>query len=156
MVAERMCETQGMEPFEFLLTFHVRDYECDFQGIVNNANYLHYVEHCRHEYAKNRQLDVVALARQGVNLVVVRAELDYKRPLRSGDVFVVGTNAERVSRIRLAFAHAMFIPHQPESRTVTAYAPDTDALIARARILVTAMNAQGRPFWPEQLNALFP
>ena len=25
----------------------VRDYECDIQGIVNNANYLHYTEHTR-------------------------------------------------------------------------------------------------------------
>ena len=31
----------------------VRDYECDIQGIVNNANYLHYTEHTRHLYLKS-------------------------------------------------------------------------------------------------------
>lgn len=29
----------------FFLEFAVRDYELDFQGIVNNANYQHYLEH---------------------------------------------------------------------------------------------------------------
>ena len=29
------------------LEMKVRDYECDLQGIVNNANYQHYLEHTR-------------------------------------------------------------------------------------------------------------
>ena len=32
------------------LKMKVRDYECDLQGIVNNANYQHYLEHTRHEF----------------------------------------------------------------------------------------------------------
>lgn len=31
----------------------VRDYECDAQGIVNNANYQHYYEVVRHEFWKS-------------------------------------------------------------------------------------------------------
>lgn len=31
----------------------VRDYECDIQGIVNNANYLHYTEHTRHRFIRS-------------------------------------------------------------------------------------------------------
>ncbi len=146
---------RDMEQFQFPLTFHVRDYECDFQGIVNNATYLHYVEHCRHEYAKYLGLDVVALAKQGINLVVIRAELDYKQPLRSGDTFVVSTTLERVSRIRLAFLHTIYRPGAVNDSENDRYLPERDTLIAQARILVTAMNDRGRPFWPEQLHALF-
>ena len=34
-----------MEKYIFELKMKVRDYECDLQGIVNNANYQHYIEH---------------------------------------------------------------------------------------------------------------
>ena len=34
--------------FEYIID--VRDYEIDAEGIVNNANYLHYLEHTRHEF----------------------------------------------------------------------------------------------------------
>ena len=36
-----------MANYIFELKDKVRDYECDLQGIVNNANYQHYLEHCR-------------------------------------------------------------------------------------------------------------
>ena len=32
----------------FKVDFTVRDYECDLQGIVNNAVYQNYLEHARH------------------------------------------------------------------------------------------------------------
>ena len=35
----------------FELEMEVRDYECDLQGIVNNANYQHYTEHTRHAFS---------------------------------------------------------------------------------------------------------
>ena len=33
-----------MNEYIFSLTLKVRDYELDSEGIVNNANYLHYLE----------------------------------------------------------------------------------------------------------------
>ncbi len=60
------------------LLFSVRDYECDLQGVVNNAVYQNYLEHARHVFLKEQGIDFAALAREGVNLVVIRAELDYK------------------------------------------------------------------------------
>ena len=37
-----------MEKVLFRHEMKVRDYECDIQGVVNNANYQHYLEHARH------------------------------------------------------------------------------------------------------------
>ena len=39
-----------MEGYIFSMIEKVRDYECDMQGVVNNANYQHYLEHTRHEF----------------------------------------------------------------------------------------------------------
>ena len=65
------------------LLFSVRDYECDLQGFVNNAVYQNYLEHARHVFLKERQIDFSVLANAGTNLVVIRAELDYKGSLTS-------------------------------------------------------------------------
>lgn len=67
----------------------VRDYECDIEGIVNNANYLHYTEHTRHLFLKQCGLSFAEMHRRGVDAVVARMNLQYKVPLRCDDEFVL-------------------------------------------------------------------
>lgn len=66
----------------------VRDYECDIQGIVNNANYLHYTEHTRHLFLKDCGLSFSELHDKGIDAVVARMSLQYKVPLRCDDEFI--------------------------------------------------------------------
>lgn len=87
----------------FRLEFLVRDYECDMQGIVNNAVYQNYLEHARHEFLRSRGLDFATLTVDGFDLVLVRAELDYKQSLRSGDAFVVDVRSESLGKVRHVF-----------------------------------------------------
>jgi acyl-CoA thioester hydrolase len=122
---------------------NVRDYECDIQGIVNNGVYQNYLEHARHVYLKNIGVDFAEYARQGINLVVVRAELDYKNPLQSGDKFVVSVEMVRESRVKFAFVQQI-------------HREGDNALVMDARIIGTAINANGRPEIPSQLDALLP
>ena len=126
---------------EFSLQMAVRDYECDMQGVVNNAVYQNYLEHARHEFLKAHGIDFAALTRVGINLVVVRAEVDYKASLTSGDGFVVHTRMEQMSRLKFAF-------HQRIVRE-----PDGKEMVA-AVIIGTGVNAQGRPFLPPELLPL--
>lgn len=72
----------------FSLPFKVRDYECDLQGIVNNANYQHYTEHTRHEYLRSCGVSFADLHERGIDAVVARMQMQFKHPLRSGDEFV--------------------------------------------------------------------
>lgn len=73
----------------YKLDFRVRDYECDLQGIVNNANYQHYLEHARHEYIRTLGISFSDLHDQGIDFVVARIEMAFKAPLRSKDDFYV-------------------------------------------------------------------
>ena len=71
----------------FETVMQVRDYECDIEGIVNNANYLHYTEHTRHLFLKSRGLSFAHMHEKGVDAVVARMNLQYKTPLRCDDEF---------------------------------------------------------------------
>jgi len=94
--------------YSFSLDFSVRDYECDLQGIVNNANYLHYLEHTRHEFLISKGVSFAALHKEGLDLIVTRVEIDYKFPLRSRDKFVIRLNLRRQGNLRLIFEQDIF------------------------------------------------
>lgn len=77
-----------MNNYIYELTMKVRDYECDLQGIVNNANYQHYLEHTRHEFLSATGASFSRLHEEGVDPVVARLSMAFKTPLRSGDEFI--------------------------------------------------------------------
>ena len=91
----------------FELEMEVRDYECDIQGIVNNANYLHYIEHTRHLYLTSLGVSFARLHEQGVDAVVARMNLQYKTPLRCDDHFV-SRLAVRKEGLRYIFNQDLF------------------------------------------------
>ena len=74
--------------YVFELKMKVRDYECDLQGIVNNANYQHYIEHTRHEFLRTEGVAFSELHDRGIDAVVARLNMAFKTPLRSGDEFI--------------------------------------------------------------------
>ncbi len=128
-----------MEGDSFTLEMHVRDYECDIQGIVNNGVYQNYLEHARHVFLKQIGIDFAALAKDGINLVVVRAELDYKFPLASGDAFVISVNLKRESKLKFAFYQDI-------------YRVADNKLVMNAKVIGTALNTRGRPEIPAELD----
>lgn len=125
----------------FSIEMAVRDYECDMQGIVNNSVYQNYLEHARHCFLKANDIDFAVYAREGVNLVVVRAELDYKASLTSGDSFRISVSLIRESKLRFAFIQKIV-------------RVSDDKIVMNAKITGTAVNERGRPIMPLQLNAI--
>ena len=68
-------------------------------------------------------------------------ELDYLHPLRYDDRFIVSVALERLSRVRLGFQQAI--------RRLEDGKP-----ILNAKVIVTAINEAGRPFFPSELEVL--
>jgi acyl-CoA thioester hydrolase len=120
--------------FNFSLEFTVRDYECDLQGVVNNANYQHYLEHARHEYLISKGVSFADLHNEGIDLIVSKVEIDYKYPLRSCDRFVVRLRTEREGNVRLLFIQE--ICRLPDEK-----------LVVRARVTGVATK-NGKPISP--------
>ena len=74
-----------MKEYIFKLTDKVRDYECDLQGVVNNSNYQHYMEHTRHEFLESLGENFGAMHEKGIDAFVARVDIQFKNSLRSGD-----------------------------------------------------------------------
>ena len=91
----------------FETEMEVRDYECDIQGIVNNANYLHYTEHTRHLFLKSLGVSFAKLHEEGVDAVVARMKLEYKVPLKCDDHFI-SRLAMKKKGLRYEFYHDLY------------------------------------------------
>lgn len=112
-----MREEKSTGPPPYTLEFSVRDYECDLQGIVNNAVYQNYYEHARHQYLLGINIDFAKLHTEGIDLIVSRVEIDYKFSLRSGDHFKVTVSTRREGHLRLIFEQDIY--KMPENRHVS-------------------------------------
>jgi len=123
-----------VKEYLFSVEFLVRDYECDLQGVVNNANYQHYLEHARHEFLISRGISFSELHEDGLDLIVTRAEIDYKYPLRSRDRFEVKVSLCRQGNVRIVFLQDIF--RIPDGK-----------LIVNAKI-TGAATRNGRPVFP--------
>ena len=85
------------------LEMQVRDYECDIQGIVNNAVYQNYLEHCRHKFLQEVGLSFAQLHNDGIDAVVIRIEMDYKQSLRPDDIFTARLTMHKEGNVRFVF-----------------------------------------------------
>ena len=91
-------------PYIFELEMQVRDYEVDVEGIVNNANYLHYLEHTRHEFCRKAGFSFRQMHDEGLDPVATHIDIHYVRSLGLGD--------SMVSKLWLERKGPKFIFHQ--------------------------------------------
>lgn len=79
----------------FELPMQVRDYEVDVQGIVNNANYLHYLEVTRHAFCEHAGFPFRQMHEQGMDPVVCHIDIHYRHALGLSENFISKLAMER-------------------------------------------------------------
>ena len=104
---QRHGKTTAEMKYAYELKMKVRDYECDLEGIVNNANYQHYMEHTRHEFLLQAGISFADMHSRGIDAVVARITIAYKSPLRSRDEFLSCLNV-RQEGIRYVFSQDIY------------------------------------------------
>jgi acyl-CoA thioester hydrolase len=84
----------------------VRFRDCDPMGHVNNAVYLTYLEQAR--FAHWRAVwgfDFEGLPENAPGVILARAEIDYRRPARYGDMLEVRISLERIGRTSFSYTY---------------------------------------------------
>ncbi len=130
MVTLPKLREMTQDRYIFTLEIAVRDYELDSEGIVNNAVYLHYLEHTRHAFVKQEGIPFGSLTSDGLIPVVRRMEIDYRTPLRSGDVML--------SRLWIERQGARFVFYQDIFRK------EDGAPVVSAVVTIVCMEKDGR------------
>ncbi|NDD91441.1 acyl-CoA thioesterase [bacterium] len=120
----------------------VRGYELDSYRHVNHAVYLSYLEHARWVFLAENGLSLTKLDEMKRWPVVVRAEVDYKKPAFIDDLLVIHTRIPR-------FGKSSFdIEHEITSKGI---------LIARAVITAAIIDETGRATRvPDEFRRLTP
>ncbi|PLX68392.1 MAG: 4-hydroxybenzoyl-CoA thioesterase [Denitrovibrio sp.] len=127
-----------MKEYDFKLSFKVRDYEVDMEGVVNNSVYMNYLEHARHEFLLTKGIDFADCTQKGIILIVAKAVLEFKSSLRSGDKFWVGVNCVPQSKVRIVFYQDI-------------YREADNKLVLKGEVTGTGLGANGRPHIPDHV-----
>jgi len=121
-------------PRVFETRFRVRSYELDSLRHVNNAVYLQYFEHARMEALQATGYPLQRLFSMGTVPNVVRAEIDFRRPITEGDPVLITTEVEKAGRSSMSIRQRLYLDRDPAVEVA-------DALIVGVWVSTT----DGRP-----------
>ena len=122
----------------------VRDYECDLQGIVNNANYQHYLEHARHEFLLERCISFAQMHEDGIDAVVARLNMEFKTPLRSRDEYVCKLDVKKEG-IRIVFYQEIY---RASDNKLCVKAKVDSVLVQNGRLISSCPELEDKLFAP--------
>jgi len=98
----------------FIWHSQVRNYELDYQRIVNNSVYFNYLDYARTIYLKQFNFDDVEAAERAINIVLMETHIKYKKSLKSGDKFYVDTKLVRTSKLKFVFKQKIILEDSKE------------------------------------------
>ena len=85
----------------------VRSYELDAYGHVNHAVFLNYFENARVDYLAQKGMSFRSLMEEGCIFIIVRAEVDYIKPLIESDRIEIVGEIEKVGNTSITIRQEM-------------------------------------------------
>ncbi len=85
-------------------------FDTDCGAVVHNIAYLRFIEIARTHLAEQLGMKLVAMAEGAQYPIVVRTEIDYRKPARLGDKLVVHGRLHAVARMRFWCAFEILRP----------------------------------------------
>jgi len=79
-------------------------FDTDCGGVVHNIAYLRWIETARTKLAADMGMSLAEMAKSQMFPVVVRTEIDYRKPATLGDVVRVSAVLESIDRVRFWMA----------------------------------------------------
>lgn len=139
-----MPETPTIETREEVMFF-----DTDCGGVVHNIAYLRMIETARTRLASKLGMQLREMAQTQLYPVVLRTEIDYRKPAALGDELVIHGRLDSVERVRFWCAFEM------------RRASDDALLITCRQSLALVQMPQGRPArlpkdWEEKFAHLMP
>ena len=127
----------------FTTRFHVRSYECDSYGHVNNAVYLNYLEYARMRALQENGFTLDTMKEKQYLIVIRRIEIDYKHPLFMGEEVLVKTFTSSSRKTSGTFTQQIF-------------RAGDEKLCAEAKVTWVFTNLKGKPVTiPEEIQTAF-
>ena len=81
--------------------------ECDMMGVVNNANYVHFMEDARVDALSQIGCEYKGMEERGFAGPVIRLSVEYKSPARFGDEMEILVTFARYTGVRLCLSYVM-------------------------------------------------
>src|SRR3954469_15947612 len=92
-------------------------FDTDCAAVVHNIAYLRFIEIARTHLAEKLGLGLAGMAAEQKYPVVVRTEIDYRRPARLGDKLVIEGWLDELERVRFwCGLRVVRPPHETPSR----------------------------------------
>ncbi len=124
-----------LEGIEHVLPVRVYYEDTDFTGVVYHANYVRYFERGRSDFLRIAGADHTSLLEREdpAAFVIVRMEIDFKRPARIDDALLVRTRWERLRGAKLNARQAIMRGQE---------------VLCEALVFAACIDLQGRPRRP--------
>ena len=87
----------------------IRYYETDQMGFVHHSNYLRYFELARIEWISSLGLSYQKMEERGYLMPVIKANIDFKRPLIFGNSFKVKIQSKEIPKVKFELTYEIIL-----------------------------------------------